>query len=124
MKRLMALVLVALPLASLAFAGQNSGALAYLSWSPTSQVNDMGCAAVNNLYVRIERAGGISFTGAEIDLTWMPPGNDAGCFDHIGTVYKTSTGTTCTYLNRGSAVPVVYADDPNHFHVAWSNATC
>ena len=106
-----------------AFAGNNSGVSAYLSWSPTSNVTDTAASAANNLYVRYVAAVGktLEFKGGEIDLIWDPPGDGAGCWDHIGTSYKTSSGTTCTYLNRGSAVPVITADDPNHFHVAWAN---
>jgi hypothetical protein len=89
-------------------------------------VTDTNAAATNNLYVRYVAAIGqtLAFKGAEIDLIWNPPGDGGGCFDHIGTNYKTSSGTTCTYLNRGTAVPVVTADDPNHLHVAWANNSC
>jgi hypothetical protein len=109
--------------AATAHAGKNPGVTASLSWSATSQVSDTNPSATNNLYVRFTAAPGetLSFKGAEIDLRWDPPGDGAGCRDHIGTVYKTSSGTTCTYLNRGSVVPVVTADDPDHLHVAWAS---
>jgi hypothetical protein len=102
-------------------AGENAGAKAWLSWNPLMQVTDTTPAATNNLYIRVTRDAGLSLLGAEIDLTWNPAGDGAGCFDHIGTNYKTSAGTTCTYLNRGTTVPVVTADDPSHLHVAWAN---
>ena len=122
----LSLALATLALAAFAtttHAGANQGATAYLSWSPTALLTDQPCAAINTLYVHVSRSGGISFRGGEIDLTWDPASNGLGCMDHIGTIYKTSTGTTCTYLNRGSVVPVVTADDANHFHVAWATNT-
>src|SRR5438093_6407513 len=96
---------IGLLFASSAVAGMNAGGEAYLSRSPTSQVTDTAPAAVNNLYVRVDKI--TQFKLAEIDITWEPAGNGTGCLDHINTVYKTSSGTTCTYLNRGSAVPVI-----------------
>ena len=121
MSKLLLLTVAVLCVAGTACAGQNSGALAYLSWSPTSQVTDTAAGATNNLYVRFSRDAGLSFKGGEIDVTWDPPSNGAGCFDHLGTNYKTSSGTTCTYLNRGSTVPVVTDDSETHLHVAWAN---
>ncbi len=104
-----------------AHAGGNAGAVASLTWSSAGQVTDTACATLNRLFIRVSRSGNLSFRGAEIDLTWEPVGSGTGCMEHIGTVYRTSSGTTCTYLNRGTAVPVVVVDEPNHFHVAWSN---
>ena len=124
MKKMLLISLGLLCIAGAAFAGNNAGASAYLSWNPLSQVTDTAASAANQLYVRYVAAAGhnLDFKGSEIDLIWDPPGDGAGCFDHTGTTYKTSLTTTCTYLNRGSAVPVVTADDPNHFHVAWADA--
>jgi hypothetical protein len=123
MKKMLLLSLGLLCLAGTAFAGANAGASAYLSWNPTSNVTDTNAGAMNNLYVRYVAATGqtLSFKGGEIDLIWNPPGDGGGCFDHIGTSYKTSSGTTCTYLNRGNVVPVVTDDSPNHYHVAWAS---
>lgn len=93
---------------------------AYLSWSATTNVTDkVGGWTSANLYVRFQDLHSF-FRGGEIDLTWDPASDFNGCFDHIGTSYKTSSGTTCTYLNRGTAVAVTTADDAYHFHVAWS----
>jgi hypothetical protein len=80
--------------------------------------------------VRLERATAMEFRGAEIDLIWSPTRtvDDFGCFEKLGTFFATSTScSTSGYLNRGSNVPVTTVDDPNHFHVAWSNtlgSTC
>ena len=122
MKKVLLISLGLLCVAGAAFAGANSGAQAWLSWSATTQVTDTPAtvATTTNLYVRFTRTGGLSFKGGEIDITWDPASDYVGCFDHTGTTYKTSTGSTCTYLNRGSAVPVVVADDASHFHVAWA----
>lgn len=116
-------VVLLLVFASPASAGLNSGATCQLSWSPTSVILDTSPNFVNNLYLRVLRTGGLSFKGAELDLRWTPAADGAGCFDHIGTIYKTSAGTTCTYINRGSSVPVVTADEADHYHVAWSNSS-
>jgi hypothetical protein len=108
------------------YAAQNIGATASLTWSATdrSATDLIAPGATNNLFVYVERPDGLAFKGAELDLVWSPPGDlDGECFAHIGTVYKTSSGTTCTYLNRGNSLPVVTADEPGHFHVAWSNPT-
>ena len=113
-----------LVLAPAAHAGANTGVQAYLSWSATSQVSDIAAAPVNNLYVRLSRTGGLTYLGGEVAISWDPATNFAGtCFAHIGTVYKTSSGATCTYLNRGTATPVVVTDDISQFHVAWTNST-
>ncbi len=118
-----ALVCLALAIAGSAHAGSNAGTAAYLSWSATSQVTDTSPASVNNAYVRLYRSGGLTFAGAEIFVSWDPATNFAGtCFAHIGTVYKTSSGSTCTYLNRGSAAPIVVDDNISQFHVAWTNS--
>ena len=114
--------LLAVLAATVSRAGQDANAVAWLSWSPTAQVNDTPAAAVNNLYVRVTNLA--QFKEGEIDLTWEPAGDGAGCFDNIGIIYKTSSGTTCTYLNRGSAVPVITVDDPDHLHLAWANNSC
>ena len=107
---------------TVAHAGSNAGAQVYLSWNPTSQVSDANPAAVNYLYIRAVRSGGLTFSGGEIAISWDPATNFAGtCFAHIGTAYKTSSGATCTYLNRGTATPIVVTDDISEFHVAWSN---
>ncbi len=117
--------LAVIPL-SQAHAGANVGATAQLCWSATDTTQkDLATpGASNNLYVVVRRGGALQFKGAELDLTWTPAGDpDAGCFAHIGSVFKTSSGTTCTYLNRGSAVPVTVNDDPGHYHVAWANTS-
>ena len=67
--------------------GNNFGASAYLTWSATDKnVTDTNPAAINNLYVYLERAAKLSFKGGEIDLTWNPAGDGGGCFDHVGTL--------------------------------------
>lgn len=102
---------------------ENQGTQSWLTWSATSVVTDAAPAAINKLFVRYTNTVPLRLKGGEVDITWEPDSDGLGCFDHIGTVYKTSSGTTCTYLNRGSAVPVIVADDVSHFHVAWANTT-
>jgi hypothetical protein len=117
-------LLVLLAGASGAHAGGNIGAVGYLTWNATDKnATDLASpGVVNNLYVYIERSGGLSFKGAELDLTWNPLGApDGTCYAHSGTTFKTSSGTTCTYLNRDTAVPVTTADEAGHLHVAWAN---
>ena len=108
----------------------NLNARAYLSWSnsDTTNTNLTTPGANNNLFVLYRQdlangnGTGLEFKGGEIDLIWSA--NDSigpGCFEHIGTQYKTSTA--CTYLNRGAAVAIPTFDDPGHFHVAWANPT-
>ena len=102
---------------------KNAGTFAYLAWSPTdtTATDNGGTYAAANVYVIYRRPAGLSFRGGEIDLTWTPAGDGAGCFDHVGVNYRSSSGTLCTYLNRGNEVPVVVNDDPDHFHVAWAS---
>lgn len=93
---------------------------ARLSWSTTdSLAQDLTTpGSLNNLYVWFNDVP--YFAGGEVDIVWDPPGDGSTlCFTHLGTLYRTAT--TCTYLNRGTAVPVITADDPGHFHVAWAN---
>lgn len=125
MKKLLLISAALLCVAGAAFAGNNSGTTAYLSWSATTNSYDLAFsgATQNNMYVRITRSGGIDFKGGEIDLTWDPASDGLGCFDHVATSFKTSAGTTCTYLNRGTNLPVVTDDSAAHFHVAWANTT-
>jgi hypothetical protein len=94
-----------------------------LSWSATfTQTSLMTPGELNNLYVRLT-SGVMSFKGAELDLRWSPGDPTVGCIAKTGITYKTSAWTTCTYLNRGTAVPVVSADEPGHLHVAWANSS-
>ena len=102
------------------------GTNVYLAWSATDTtatniVGDAATLGTKNLYVIYYNPNGLSYKGGEIDLVWNPPGNQADCFALVATQYKTST--TCTYLNRGSAVPVETANEPGHYHVAWANNT-
>lgn len=122
-KMLLLLALGALCVAGSAFAGLNPNVTCDLSWNALSLVTDTNPSAINSMYVRYTAPAGseLSFKGGEIDITWDPAGDGNGCFDRVGVTYKTSLGTTCTYLNRGVAVPVIVNDDPNHFHVAWAN---
>ena len=116
--------LVALPslliLPTGAHAGHNPDAQAWLSWSPTEQIVDIPDAPVVNLYVRITDVS--QFRGAIVDLAWRPPTDTTGCFEHVGTIYKTASD--CTYLNRGTVVPVVPVDTTGHFRVGWWNNDC
>lgn len=104
-----------------AFAQKNANVTAYLSWNGLSTVSDLTTpGAANNLFLRFD--GVDEFKGAEVEITWDPVGNQADCFAQVGFFFKTSLGTTCTYLNRGSAVPVTLYDEPGRFAVAWANA--
>ncbi len=102
----------------------NANVAAQLSWNATTTVTNTtvtGSTTVLNLFVRFTNVE--SFKGAEIDLRWDPPGDkDAACVALASAFYKTSAGTSCTYLNRGTTVPVTVADENGHFHVAWANA--
>jgi hypothetical protein len=126
MKKMLLISLGLLVLAGAAMAGNNVGTMAYLSWSNANHTTtNTASGPANNLFVRYERIGALmDFKGAEIDLIWSPTRSvdDAGCFEKLGTFFATSSScTTSGYLNRGSNVPVTTIDDPNHFHVAWSN---
>ncbi len=94
-----------------------TGARAYLTWSTADVQSDLPAPGdIATLYVRLE--GAASFKGGEIELVWSPAGDDT-CFAHIGTSFRTSGD--CTYLNRGTTIPVVTVDEPGNYHVAWSN---
>lgn len=113
-------------MAQRADAGANAGTRAFLSWSATdtTQTTLSSPGAVATLSIFVTNPAGLDFKGGEFDLLWNPPGNDDGtCFSHVATVFRTSAGTTCTYLNRGTTVPVTTADGQTHLHVAWSNAS-
>lgn len=107
-------------MAGTALAGKNAGGKALLSWSATSQVIDVAGAQNLSLYVRLTDMH--EFKGAEIDLVWSPAGNQEDCFTVVSASYRTAT--SCTYLNRGLVVPIVVADEPGHYHVAWANSDC
>jgi hypothetical protein len=125
MKKMLLISLGLLTIAGAAFAGNNNGVMAYLSWaSGNKTTTNTASGAANNLFVRLERATAMDFKGAEIDLIWSPT-RDAewfGCFERLGSFFQTSSScTTSGYLNRGSNVPVTTLDDPNHYHVAWAS---
>ncbi len=122
MKRICALVIPLLltMITGTALAGKNVGGKALLSWNATSQVVDVAGAESPYLYVRFTNIK--EFKGAEIDLVWSPPGNQADCFTIVSTSFRTSAD--CKYLNRGTTVPIVVADEPGHYHVAWANSDC
>jgi hypothetical protein len=126
MKKMLLISLGLLVLAGAALAGNNAGAMGYLSWANGNHTTtNTASGAANNLFVRLERIGApMDFKGAEIDLIWSPVRgvDDLGCFEKLAIFFATSsTCTTSGYLNRGSNVPVTTIDDPNHFHIAWSN---
>src|SRR5262245_6783204 len=123
MKKMLLLTVGLLLLAATAFAGNNPGTMAYLSWSATSNVTNT--TNLNPfLYVRYVAATGktLDFLGAEVKILWSPVGDGAGCWDLTNVVYKTSAGATCTYLNRGSAVPVATID-AGDADISWANTT-
>lgn len=130
MSKTRVLAVAAVGLLTLTYAGSalagpsqvNNGTFAYLAWSATdtTKTDLVGNAATANLYLIYRKPEGLTFKGGEIDITWTPPGDPgSGCFEHTGTSTKTST--LCTYLNRGTAVPIVLFDDPGHFHQVWAN---
>ncbi len=105
-------------------ATENATAAADLSWSATSPAQKSlaspGPSATLYLHVR----GVTSFKGGEFDLKWSPAGEEgSACLVHETTSFRTSQGTTCTYLNRGTVLPITVADTVGEFHVAWSCAT-
>ncbi len=106
-----------------AAAGSNAGATASLSWSPTSTVTNTPSAPINKLYIRVASASGVlHFSGAEVDISWTPPGDGGGCFDLLAMNIRTSLGADCTYLNRGLAAPVTGPSDAGHLHYSWANS--
>ena len=95
-----------------------------LSWSATSssQTNLSAPTSARHLYLHA-LSGASNFKGAEFDLRWTPTGDvDAPCLVQSGYAFRTST-STCTYLNRGISIPLISVDDPDRFHVAWSNTS-
>ena len=97
---------------------------AQLAWSAvsSSEHDITNPGTDHNLYLHLT-SNVTSFKGAEIDLKWSPPGDpEAGCLVHTGSSFRTSSGTTCTYLNRGLSVPVTTVDEPGHLHLAWANS--
>ena len=116
--KLASLAIFTLMVATLAHAGLNAGAQAWLTWSASGVQSNLTTPSVSsNLYIRV--SGAHSFKGAEADLVWNPPGDGEACAVHTNTLYR--TGTNCTYLNRGVTVPVVAEDIPGHLHVSWAN---
>jgi len=49
-----------------------------------------------------------------------PGGPNSACFEHINTLYNTST--SCLYLNRGSPLPIVLADSAGFLYVTWDDS--
>lgn len=99
-------------------AQNNPNARAGLSWSASPGVLDLSSpSALPSLYVQF--SGLTQFKGGEVNITWSPAGDARSCAAHVGTLYRTSGD--CTYLNRGTSVPIVGADDPGHLHIAWAN---
>lgn len=97
---------------------------AQLSWTANAaspQTDLAAPGAENTLFVTLTGVPSSGFKGAEIDLKWAPGGNALDCLTQTGVQFRTSAGTTCTYLNRGSAVPVTTIDVPGHLHVAWAD---
>src|SRR5258706_4582523 len=79
---------------------------AQLSWSATSvQTNLTTPGAASKLYILVK--GVTNYLGAEFDVKWDPTGEpDSSCIGYSDPNIKTSSGTTCTYLNRGTAVQI------------------
>lgn len=100
----------------------NDSAHAQLSWSATSLVSDLG-APGSSVSLAIQLSSGVtSFKGAECEIRWTPVGDSASCLVRSGTLFRTSTGTTCTYLNRGTPVSLDLLDKPGRYRVSWTNS--
>jgi hypothetical protein len=100
-------------------AGKNAGVVAGLSWNSERPTGDLPfSSSTQMLYVRFDNIR--EWKGAEIDLVWSPAGA-TGCVEHVGTNYRTGSGGSCTFLNRGTTVPIVTDDVSGHLHVAWAN---
>lgn len=97
---------------------------AYLSWSASDpHVSDLaGPPPTANLYVWFTDLPDPLYNGADVELVWDPPGDQVWCMAQVGTFIKTSSGSDCTYLNRGTAIPVTLYDEAGHYEVSWGNA--
>lgn len=111
---------------SLAHAGANGGATAFLSWAGKTSTDLPSPTGTQNVYVNFDHIA--DFKGAEVVVIWTP---DSGCssntgLSHMDLLFRTSGA--CTYLNRGTPVPIITDDGPGVLHVAWansgSNSTC
>ena len=99
-------------------AGANPAAQATLSWTQTGATADIAHpAAVQSLYVRF--SGLTQFKGAEVDVIWSPADAHGTCAALAGSQFRTSAD--CTFLNRGTAIPIVDTDEPGRYHMAWAN---
>jgi hypothetical protein len=102
-------------------AGANASARASLSWSQagTASVDIDRPSAVQSLYVRF--TGLRQFKGAEIDVVWSPADKGAGCAAIAGSLFRTSGD--CSFINRGTSLPIVVTDLAGRYRVAWANTT-
>ena len=109
----------------LAHAGANSGASAFLTWAGKTSSDLPSPGATEKVLVNFDHLS--EFKGAEVILVWTP---DSGCTNSIGLEHQDlsfRTSGTCSYLNRGTPVPIITADGPGILRVAWANsgiATC
>lgn len=101
--------------------GSNESARAQLSWSATSLVTDLAAPGASATLALQLTSGVTSFKGGECEIRWRPLGDSNSCFVRSGALFRTSAGTVCTYLNRGTAVAFDLLDVPGDYHVTWTN---
>lgn len=103
-------------------ASENTLAAAQLSWSATSDVTSLS-APGGSAALHLRLRGLTSFKGAEIAIRWAPASDiPSTCLVLEGAAFRTGAGATCTYLNRGVALPVVTRDDSTGYAVSWANS--
>ncbi len=100
----------------------NENAQAQLSWSATSLVTDVATPA-SSVTLSVQLTSGVtSFKGGECEIRWRPLGDSSSCLVRTSTLFRTSAGTVCTYLNRGTPVSIEVTDVPGTHRVQWTSA--
>lgn len=109
----------AMPCGALAAAAATEDAHAQLSWSASSIVTDLASPGTS-VTLSLQLTSGVSyFKGGECEIRWTPAGDGVSCLARSGVQFRTSSGTTCTYLNRGSVSAIELADAPGDYRVSW-----
>lgn len=109
---------------TMAHAGANAGAVAYLSWKGQTSTDLPSPADGQVVYVNFKNL--TDYKGGEVLLIWTP---DSGCTESTGLAHgdlSYPTSGACA-INRGTVVPIVAADGPGVLHVAWASdksSTC
>jgi len=114
------LLLLFLP--SIVLAGVNEGAVAYLSWSPTSVVADLAEMPAGPAYLYVRLEGVVDLSGCELELEWVPSGRPwSGCYEFSSGQHPSGSGTSCAWLMRGSQVEGTNAVTDSSWVVAFAS---